>query len=196
MIRLAIAKVLQNYTSMSTATVEALSLSTILSAAPLIIACAALTTALIALWKIWSDKNQIRIDKSVSIVVAMTTDPNVSRVLEDYRSLRTFFEKNEKVQRWRDLDILIITNKNREFTAYKALMEMFNFYEMISIGINNKFFDEVIIREFWRTSLVLDWLDFEHIVVDKRKEQPKIFANFERLARRWATPEERRCFQA
>jgi hypothetical protein len=69
-----------------------------------------------------------------------------------------------------------------------------NRYEIIAIGINEGTIDAGIYKRYWRTTLVRDWRRCRAMIERNREEfhNPRHFEEFEALAKRWATVEERR----
>jgi hypothetical protein len=74
------------------------------------------------------------------------------------------------------------------------LVSTLNQYEIIAIGINEGTIDAGIYKRYWRTTLVRDWRRCRGMVECNREEfhNPRHFEEFEALAKRWATVEERR----
>ena len=66
-----------------------------------------------------------------------------------------------------------------------------NMYEVVAIGIKKSAYDEMIYKDWCRTTAVKDWMackDFIHTY--QREVNPKIYAEFEALDKRWATNDE------
>lgn len=73
-----------------------------------------------------------------------------------------------------------------------TVRSILNRYELIAVGIRNKTLHEKVYREFWRTTLVRDWIALKPYVMERRTlvNSPKAYEAFEALAVSWATKSE------
>ena len=69
----------------------------------------------------------------------------------------------------------------------KALIEIGNFYEEISVVVERRLVDGRIIKEVFVSYVTSLWRDLGSWVLNQRKEKkdPKLWCGFERLAERW-----------
>jgi hypothetical protein len=74
------------------------------------------------------------------------------------------------------------------------LVSVLNRYETVAIGVAEGIIDKNIYRRYWRSGLIRDWTRCKRGVLMQRANfnNPKLFIEFEALALRWATAEERR----
>lgn len=72
------------------------------------------------------------------------------------------------------------------------IFNLLNYYETWAIGIYNEALDESILRSWWRTALVNDWMIYKEFIEGHRKERRNVraFIEFENLAKRWASTDE------
>jgi len=99
---------------------------------------------------------------------------------------REFVELREKgnLEQWATKANLA----SREATVIRAVL---NTYELVAIGIVEKTMDEDLYKRWYRTSVVEDWMTVKAFVgVYQRAHNPKLFCEFEALARKWATNDE------
>jgi len=73
------------------------------------------------------------------------------------------------------------------------LVSTLNRYEITAVGIDTGIIDARLYRQYWRTTVVRDWIRCKESVLKLRKEAKNeaLFSDFQSLARRWATAEER-----
>lgn len=68
-----------------------------------------------------------------------------------------------------------------------------NMYEAVAIGIKKKAYDKTIYKDWCRTTAVKDWIACKEFVAKYQQDySPKIYAEFEALAKEWATNDERK----
>ena len=101
---------------------------------------------------------------------------------------RKFVELREKgnLEQWATKEKLA----SPEAALIRAVL---NIYELVAIGIDKHTLDKKIYRNWYRTSLVKDWITLKNFVrVYQMEHNPKLFCNYEDLARRWANENERK----
>ena len=68
-----------------------------------------------------------------------------------------------------------------------------NMYEVVAIGIKKNAYDEVIYKDWCRTTAVKDWIACKDFVARYQQElNPRVYAEFEKLAKGWATNDEKK----
>lgn len=68
-----------------------------------------------------------------------------------------------------------------------------NMYEAVAIGIKKKAYDKDIYKDWCRTTAVKDWIACKEFVAKYQQDHsPKIYTEFEALAKEWATNDERK----
>jgi hypothetical protein len=73
------------------------------------------------------------------------------------------------------------------------IRNILNRYELIAIGCCKHTIDRNIYWDWYRTTLVNDWIALKAFVHEyQRQQNPKLFCKFEALARQWATADERK----
>ncbi|WP_375549560.1 DUF4760 domain-containing protein [Oceanicaulis alexandrii] len=90
-----------------------------------------------------------------------------------------------------------ISYEGRLILVDDVIKKLFNYYEVTAIGIKDGGLDENIIKDWWRTSYVLDFIDFAIYVYQRRlrDDAGRLFINYEELALRWATEDEARLIE-
>ncbi|MEO1040827.1 MAG: DUF4760 domain-containing protein [Pseudomonadota bacterium] len=76
----------------------------------------------------------------------------------------------------------------RESREASIIRNLLNEYELIAIGIEQKLYDEVLYKYFWKGALLDDWeatIDFIDLV-RRRTKNPEIYRQFSNLAERWS----------
>ena len=74
-----------------------------------------------------------------------------------------------------------------------TIRKILNYYEIIAIGIRARAFHEGLFKSWWRHSLVQEWIackDFVHSY--QQQHNPRLFCEFEALAKKWANDDERK----
>jgi len=66
-----------------------------------------------------------------------------------------------------------------------AIFAVLNRYETFAIGIAEGAIDEALYKRWWRSSLIGDWYAAREAIEKVRETAPKVFVEFEQLARRW-----------
>ena len=163
-----------------------------------LLAVASIIAAIIAYFTYQNSKKQKIRDTTVSIITKMTSDAHLAHMLERFRQLRYFMEgPGKEIKNWEEFNKTTFVIGERAHSASQTLKDMFNFYEAISLGVVEGWLDKEIIKDFWRSSLVLDWLDFQIIVQDFRDNGgagSELFSKYEALARDWAIGDEPKKF--
>ena len=68
-----------------------------------------------------------------------------------------------------------------------------NMYEAVAIGIKKKAYDKEIYMDWCRTTAVKDWIACKGFVAKYQQDHsPKIYAEFEALAKEWANGDEKK----
>ncbi|AWG96463.1 DUF4760 domain-containing protein [Actinobacillus pleuropneumoniae] len=68
-----------------------------------------------------------------------------------------------------------------------AILDILNNYEFMASGIQEGAFDEEIYKRMKRSLIIQDWeiLDIYIQALRKREQRPKLFCEFEWLAKKW-----------
>jgi hypothetical protein len=74
-----------------------------------------------------------------------------------------------------------------------ATMSILNRYELVAIGINQRTLNGKIFKVFARSTVVKDWIACKPFVTQRRQSTstPTLYIQFEDLAKKWATKEEK-----
>lgn len=85
------------------------------------------------------------------------------------------------------------TEANWSTPEARLLRTILNRYEFIAIGVHHKIIDEKSYKASWRSTLVNDWANCKSFVIELRdtKDSQVYFREFQDLAHRWATSEEK-----
>lgn len=66
-----------------------------------------------------------------------------------------------------------------------------NMYEIVAIGIKKAAYDEEIYKDWCRTTAVNDWMACKAFASKYQRDiNPKVYQEFEALAKKWASPDE------
>jgi|GEM_PF-3884273 hypothetical protein len=164
--------------------------------APLIIAFGSFVTAFFAIKTFRENRAQNKRDTTVSMITRMTCDGHVTEMMEKFRQLRYHLKgMDREIKDWESAKNTQFIFGGRSFDASRAIKDMYNFYEVLALGVEKGWLDESIIRSFWRTSYVLDWLDFQDVIVSFGNESSEVFKKYENMAYQWANIEERKKFR-
>jgi hypothetical protein len=139
---------------------------------------------------------------AIGVIASITWSRIVSRrratidmILAEQTNKELLQIRSEYLDALRENRLLQYANLETWFTPQAfPLVSILNRYEITAIGIAEGIIDEKIYRRYWRTSLVRDWLGCQPVVVHQREVfgNPKLFCDFEALAKRWATADELR----
>jgi len=71
-----------------------------------------------------------------------------------------------------------------------------NRYDLMAIGISEGIIDRKLLKKYWRATFVRTWIGCKDSVRRRReiRDDPALYLDFENLALKWATPEERKLF--
>jgi Domain of unknown function (DUF4760) len=78
------------------------------------------------------------------------------------------------------------------------LVSILNRHEITAVGVKRGMVDEMTLKEYCRTTVVRDWQRCKRSVLRQRDSfhNKALFKEFETLAMKWATPDERRAIAA
>lgn len=149
---------------------------------------------------LWTDPGAILFSSFVAIILAIVAirhERNIARQRETFEAIssrmwdRDYLEKRQEFIRLRalptkDLIKLAAPAKQAEPEA-AALRSILNDYELIAIGIRHGIIDELFYRRWARAGLISDWQQIEPFIAAVRRVtgNPRVFQEFEALARRW-----------
>jgi hypothetical protein len=71
-----------------------------------------------------------------------------------------------------------------------------NRYDLMAIGISEGIIDKKLLKKYWRASFVRTWIGCKDCIRRRREIRSDftLYSDFENLALKWATPEERELF--
>lgn len=126
-------------------------------------------------------------------IAKQTCDRDLILMHEQFREVVQHLEKASTAPfRYNQVHANTLKHNNLAIDAEDVITKVFNYYEATAIGIELNALDEDIIKEWWRSSYVNDWIDFVLFVREKREifGRPKLYCKFEEQARRWAIGDE------
>jgi hypothetical protein len=109
-----------------------------------------------------------------------------SLALTEQRRLFLELRDRGRLEQWADKAKV----SSEEASLIRSIL---NTYEPVAIGIDQKTIDPAIYKRWYRTSTVRDWLSlktFAHAY--QQNFNPKLFCEFEKLAKKWANADERK----
>ncbi len=119
---------------------------------------------------------------TLDLLLLETTNPSLTE------QRRLFLELRDRghLEQWAD--------KTKVSTAEASLIRsVLNTYELIAIGIDQNTIDPKIYKRWYRTSTVRDWISVKNFAhAYQQNFNPKLFCEFEKLAEKWANPDERK----
>lgn len=79
-------------------------------------------------------------------------------------------------------------------TRYEVIIRLLNSYEAVAVGINSGAINREMMKEWWRRTYVLDFIDLYVFVVQFRiaKADPAFCEIAEEVARKWLQPDEKK----
>ncbi|WP_315920163.1 DUF4760 domain-containing protein [Mesorhizobium sp. SP-1A] len=117
----------------------------------------------------------------LDLIVKEQTDSDMIAARKDFVNLK----KDGNLLQWAD-------EASRSGEQATTIRFILNMYEVVAIGIKKSAYDEAIYRDYCRTTVVLDWIAVKEFVSEYQlRYGHKIFAEFELMAKRWATDKER-----
>ena len=119
---------------------------------------------------------------TLELLLSEQTDP----VLLEFRSQFLNAWKNGEIEEYAQQDKYYFSSDSF------FLASTINRCDLVAIGIKQGIIDKNIFKAYWRSSYVMDWSRCKEAVMLRRKfrNDPKLFCDFEELARKWALPEE------
>jgi uncharacterized protein DUF4760 len=142
--------------------------------------------------------------RTLDLINAMATSQQVTDILDNFRKIRekyaediTYEKVIEDYQRYRGA-IENLDSSSLSKHEYDSILQLLNYYEAWELGIDNDALDENILRGWWRSSLVRDFIKLYSFVCVYRKRTGVMpaFTGVEKLAKRWMTQEERKHLKA
>jgi hypothetical protein len=120
---------------------------------------------------------------TLDIVLTEQTDAGTI----EKRTLFTKLRDEGHLSKWAD-------PKNTHGTEAATLRAVLNRYELVAIGIKRGTLHEDSYRAWCRTTLVKDWTACKPLVMQLRQndQTDTYYCEFEALAKKWATPAERK----
>ncbi len=120
---------------------------------------------------------------TIELLISECTDRDWIEITRKFVELK---QTQDALVRW----ALDQNSTSEEFGVIKSQL---NKYEMIAIGIRGGTICKRIYKRWWRTQLVADWMKTKSLVHELRGHNgnPKIFCEFEALAKSWAKNDER-----
>lgn len=138
--------------------------------------------------------------RTLDLIHAMVSADDLNSMFRAFRVLCKKYESGiqcpDIIRDYNDyhLPISFAQNTPEKKHDFDVIIEVLNFYETWEIGIENKALDENMLRDWWRSSAVRDFLDLYEFVLEHRDQtdSPALFVKIEALVRRWARPEEQK----
>ena len=120
---------------------------------------------------------------TLDLIMAQQSNDFLIRSRHDFIVLR---EAGNLVQ-WAVVDSVVTAQQ----TTLRAAI---NRYELIAIGIKQKTLDGSVYKSYARSGVIRDWLACKPWVMQMRQtySTPAYYCEFEKLAKKWATREERK----
>lgn len=154
-------------------------------------------SALIAIWTIVSANRRARRASSFEHIARQTRDRELIEMFEEFRQVRNALTKrfdklNGAPFGVKHVDGQEVSYHKTMLSADDVLKKVFNYYEATAIGIDTDALDNDHIKRWWRGTYVLDFRDFAAFVYEQRllAPAPELYVEYEKVARRWAKPEE------
>lgn len=151
-----------------------------------------ISAALVAV-QIWHSGRTTKKNNSFVHIAIQTRDHDLIQMFEQFRLARRKLRDGHigsfGVEQ---VDEREISYNGRMLMAEDVLKKVFNYYEATAIGIKNGALNEPILKDWWRRSYVLDFIDFALYVYQRRLRDgaDKLFSEYEEQAIRWAKEDE------
>lgn len=78
----------------------------------------------------------------------------------------------------------VLEYEKKDLARYFKMVKVGDFFEALGCLVEKKFLDSKIIKEFYRGAIINYYKIYKPWIVDCRKEQEKIYKNFEMLAKK------------
>ncbi len=137
-------------------------------------------------------------EKAFDLINRHVFDQQIVSLFERWRLLRSKYDNNtidygdilDSFERHKKYVIEARKSKEEARHEYDDIVQLLNFYEHVSLGIESGTIDETIYKSWWRSTFVADWLALDTFVRSARKqtENENLFESFERVAKRWQLP--------
>lgn len=114
---------------------------------------------------------------------------NLGQDPENPLTHRTVIEADRETERMLGANGIHAGNRQKD---RDVIINLLNYYETWALGIQRQAYDAEMLKDWWRSSLVADYIDLR-VYIDTHRKAGKNFAafeGFENLAKKWATPEE------
>ncbi|WP_421857873.1 DUF4760 domain-containing protein [Oceanicaulis sp.] len=151
-------------------------------------------TAAFAGIQIWHSGRTTKKNNSFFHIAIQTRDHDLIQMFEQFRLARRKLRDGHigsfGVEQ---VDEREISYAGKMLMAEDVLKKVFNYYEATAIGIKNGALNEPILKDWWRRSYVLDFIDFALYVYQRRLRDgaEKLFSEYELQAINWAEDDEK-----
>ena len=124
-------------------------------------------------------------EKRRATIDEVFTRLNTAEYIEQYEKFLT------AISNYPDLEDLVDfeSDEDEKYEAQQVVLNALNVLENIAAGVRVKAFDEKLLKRSQRGNWIADWNKTEHFIYELRETygNPRLFAEFEWLARRWKT---------
>lgn len=133
--------------------------------------------SIIALTAIYSNRQISRKKNSLDTILTIKADENLRDCLAIIRKIHN--NPNEQIEKY-------AYGGNSTTNEAKSIRYVINFYEYLAVGIENKVFDEPLLKESIYTTLTTVYTRCESFISTIRKDgHETAMCNFENLAKKW-----------
>ena len=150
-------------------------------------------TAFYARQQIHKTRDREKINNSFNHIAIQTRDHDLIAMFEEFRQVRAKLRDGYNGA----LGLEHVEGQEVSFhrvmlSAEDVIKKVFNYYEATAIGMHQDALDKAIIKDWWRRSYMLDFIDFALYVYEKRirDNAPKLYIEYEEIVLNWAEPHE------
>lgn len=153
------------------------------------IAFGSLTSVLVAFYAfLRSERRQIQ-SNTMGFIGAMAADPEIRKLWEKHRAVQNALRDSEGKlpATYVGVNTSVTGPGGNAINGADVLKQVFNYYEVIAIGIRNGAVDEKIMRDWWCHSMSADFDDWKLVILDARQAlgSNDLWIEVERLVRKW-----------
>ena len=137
-----------------------------------------LVGVVVAIISIWTSRVVARRKQSADLLFASRGDPQLQAGAATILEHHLANDKNIRA---------VESDANRDGLEAKAIRYVLNHFELVSVGIQNKIYDEAMIKESWCSIVCETYKQVTPYIEERRSVARKetIYQEFEWLAKRW-----------
>lgn len=148
---------------------------------PVAIILSATIGALVAIFAIKHQREVARMRATLDIILESESNSFYQKIYSSFSS---------ESKRHGGLSSLIDAQSDQEKEARRNLNDFLNHYELIAVAIKKKILDESFYKDWMKTTYIRHFDEAEEYIkaVREQHKNPKIYTEFQAMAKRWRDP--------